>query len=100
MCALRCAAWARARARVCVWARPHLPLPPPPNAHSFVDMPRLKEQQEMVGEYQAFASVGGKKLWMTLETGVATTWVMSAACFTLGCKKTPLSTARKRLTPC
>jgi hypothetical protein len=45
---------------------------------------------EMVSDYNAYVLVGGSKLWMNFDTMTATTWVMSAACFTEGCKKTPL----------
>ena len=34
--------------------------------------------------------IGGKNLWVTLDTGLAVSWVMSAACFMDGCKKVPL----------
>lgn len=34
--------------------------------------------------------MGGAPLWMTLETGVATTWAMSGACFHKGCLSMPL----------
>ena len=45
---------------------------------------------EWVTDYQGFVNVGGRNLWMTFETGVATSWVMSVACFNDGCKRTPL----------
>ena len=48
---------------------------------------RLKGPNEYVSHYQAYVMVGGGMMWMTLETGVATSWVMSAACFTESCKK-------------
>ncbi len=51
---------------------------------------RLRSSEDMVSEYQVMASVGGKQLWMQLETMTATTWVVSAACFTPGCQATPL----------
>eukprot|EP00939_MAST-03C_sp_MAST-3C-sp1_P002137 g2137.t1 len=53
-----------------------------------VDFVRLKGPNEYVSDYQAYVMVGGGTMWMTLETGVATSWVMSMACFTQGCKKT------------
>ena len=43
----------------------------------------------MVSNYQAYVIVGGQELWMNLDTAVATTWVMSAACATHGCEKIP-----------
>ena len=43
-----------------------------------------------MSEYQVLASVGGKELWMQLETMTGTTHVMSSACFTPGCQATPL----------
>ena len=51
---------------------------------------RLRSNQDMVSEYQVLASVGGKELWMQLETMTGTTHVMSGACFTPGCQETPL----------
>jgi hypothetical protein len=41
----------------------------------------------MVSDYNAFAKVGGAKLWMTIDTSTSTSWVMSMACFMLGCQK-------------
>ena len=41
----------------------------------------------MVSDYNAMVSVGGSKLWMTIDTSTSTTWVMSMACFTVGCSK-------------
>lgn len=42
---------------------------------------------QMVSDYNAFAKVGGAKLWMTIDTSTSTSWVMSMACFMLGCQK-------------
>ena len=65
--------------------------PPPGTSNGpAMEMPRLKTQTDMVSDFQAFCKIGGSELWMTLETGVGTTWVMSKACFTEGCKKTEL----------
>ena len=44
----------------------------------------------MISDYQVLANVGGKELWMQLETMTAVTHVMSGACFTPGCQETPL----------
>ena len=51
---------------------------------------RLKELKDMVSNYQAYVIVGGQELWMNLDTAVATTWVMSAACATHGCENTTI----------
>eukprot|EP00948_MAST-09A_sp_MAST-9A-sp1_P001965 g1965.t1 len=51
---------------------------------------RLKSQEDMTAEYQSEVHVGGKKLWMTIDTSQATTWVMTMACFTPGCQSVPL----------
>ena len=51
---------------------------------------RLREEKNMISAYQAYVIVGGQELWMQLDTAVATTWVMDAACATEGCSKIPL----------
>ena len=51
---------------------------------------RLKEEKDMISAYQSYVVVGGQELWMNLDTAVATTWVMSAACGTDGCNEIPL----------
>ena len=38
---------------------------------------RLKGPNEYVSDYQAYVMVGGGNMWMTLESGVATSWVRS-----------------------
>lgn len=72
----------------CNWMTCGPPPAPPPGPA--LELERLKMPEESVSEYQAYVVVGGAPLWMTLETGVATTWVMSAACFHMGCTKVPL----------
>ena len=51
---------------------------------------RVKQPKEMTTDYQALGSVGGKKLWLTYDTMVSTSWVMTALCFLPGCFATPL----------
>ena len=50
-----------------------------------LEMPRLKGPDDWVSDYQAFVVVGGLKMWMTLDTAVATTWVISKICFMQNC---------------
>ena len=52
---------------------------------SVIEMPRLKGPDDWVSDYQAFVIVGGLEMWMTLDTAVATTWVVSRACFMQNC---------------
>jgi hypothetical protein len=46
--------------------------------------------KKQVSDYQAFVNVGGNNLWMNLDTGTSTSWVMTVACFTETCKETKL----------
>jgi len=55
-----------------------------------MEIQRLRQNEDMISDYQVLANVGGKELWMQLETMTGTTHVMSAACFTVGCQETPL----------
>ncbi|KAA0156600.1 hypothetical protein FNF29_00711 [Cafeteria roenbergensis] len=57
------------------------------SADGQIDYYRQKQPNEMVSDYNAMVSVGGSKLWMTIDTSTSTTWVMSMACFTVGCSK-------------
>jgi len=55
------------------------------SSDGYIGIQRQKDAIEMVSDYQAFVSVGGRKLWMNLDTGTACSWAMSAACFMEGC---------------
>ena len=60
--------------------------PPPQSASvSVLEMPRLKGPDDWVSDYQAFVVVGGLTMWMTLDSAVATTWVVSKICFMPNC---------------
>lgn len=64
--------------------------PPKKGGGTGLEIFRLKSGQEYISDFQANVNIGGKKLWVTLDTGLAVTWVMSAACFMDGCKKVPM----------
>ena len=66
--------------------------PGPPSGGDLIPLSRLKGPDDWVSEYQSEVVVGGGKMWMTLESGVATTWVVSMACYAMtgGCKETKL----------
>ena len=57
------------------------------SADGIIQFYRNKHNNEHVSDYNANVKIGGSNMWMQLDTSTATTWVMSMACFTVGCAK-------------
>ncbi|KAA0154005.1 hypothetical protein FNF29_02628 [Cafeteria roenbergensis] len=57
------------------------------SADGIIQFYRNKHNNEHVSDFNAMVKVGGSDMWMILDTSTSTTWVMSVACFTVGCQK-------------